>query len=477
MSATPSVERDPASFRDPAGCVVHVGDRVLRVVDAAHASLYAAVWATGVPQQMCERGLVVKTSPLDGGEAAELLGGSVPDGAQVLEHERLRPITYPYEWTFEALRDAAILHLDLHLALLQQGLTLSDASAFNVQLAGTSCLHIDALSIVPYEEGTLWSGYDQFLREFLNPLVIEAATGFAANNHYRGTLSGLSTRDAERLLPLRWKLKPGIAAHIVLPAKVEKGQSANPRALRRAADTAPATKRSLPRARFVAMLEQLRRIVSGLPAPPGRNAAWSGYARANSYAEAEAASKRAVVAAWAGKVEPAAVLDLGCNTGAMAEVALDHGARRVIGIDSDRACLDLCWIRAKAARRPILPLHIDLANPSPAQGWCGRERSAMSTRLKGDGLLALALIHHLAIGRNLPLDQVVQSIVDLAPTGLIEFVPKGDPMIDVLLSFRRDIFPDYTLAAFRAALSRRADIVAETQVTANGRCIVEYRRH
>lgn len=476
MNAESSPDRDPGSFRDPAGQIIHLGERVLRIVRANHVPVFASVWANGVTQDLMARGRVVRTRQLETKEASAALNGAVLRGSIVLEHERIAPISYPYEWTFEALRDAAIAHLNLHLDLLVGGLTLSDASAFNMQFAGTDCQHIDLLSLVPYVEGSLWFGYDQFLREFLNPLVVEAATGFAVNDHYRGALVGLRTRDAARLLPLRWKVRPGIAAHVVLPARVEARQLTGRKPGKLGSLGRAASIGRLPKSRFIALLEHLRRLIQDLPAPPGRSAAWANYASANSYTDKEVNAKKAIVAAWAQARKPATVLDLGCNTGAMSEVAFENGVKRIVGLDSDRASLDICWARAKASRLPFLPLHIDLANPSPPQGWRGDERRGISERLCGNGLLALALLHHLVIGRNLPLDEVVGFLVRTAPTGLIEFVPKGDPMIDVLLEFRRDIFPDYSLESFREILGRHASIVSETQVTSTGRCIIEYRR-
>lgn len=160
----------------------------------------------------------------------------------------------------------------------------------------------------------------------------------------------------------------------------------------------------------------------------------------------------------------------------MSEVAIAHGAGRAIGLDGDRASIDYCWRQSRRSGLPLLPLHIDLANPSPAQGWRGHERSAMTTRLECDGVLALALTHHLVIGQNLPLPQVIEEIVRMAPSGLIEFVPKGDPMLTEMLAFRRDIFPEYTKDGFRRALLGVAKIVGETQVTNSGRTIFEFQR-
>ncbi len=463
---------DPASFRDPAGRVIKLENRVFRIVSPLHAPVFKRVLDSGVLNALAERRAMVDTQQLRSSDIPDEIAEKLDPGAVVLEHECIAPITYPYEWPWEALRDAAVLHLDVHLELLDAGFTLSDASAFNIQFDGTKPIFIDALSVIPNIEGERWQGYAQFQSEFLNPLLIESATAVSMNAHYRGTLSGPSSRETLSLLPFRWRLKPVTLMHVELPAR------ATVREQTKRDKVAVSRKlRPLSRKHFKDLLNHLRRSILALPQPSGCGETWCDYAHTNSYETGEKLRKVEVIERWSRKIRPNCLLDLGCNIGKMSEVALMNGTKRSIGLDSDRPSLNLCFRQAKATRQPFLPLYADLANPSPSQGWNGVERSALLKRLSCDGVLALALVHHLVIGRNLPLDAVVAMIVERARCGLIEFVPKSDPMVQTLLSMRKDIFPDYTLEHFTKCLVKRARIVNSEAITESGRTLFEFERN
>ncbi|MBL8709364.1 MAG: class I SAM-dependent methyltransferase, partial [Rhodospirillaceae bacterium] len=188
------------------------------------------------------------------------------------------------------------------------------------------------------------------------------------------------------------------------------------------------------------------------------------------------ARKQGFVAEMVAAVRPEKLIDLGCNTGDYSKLALQAGAASVIGFDFDLGALDRAFARAQGERLNFLPLWLDAANPSSDQGWAQGERKGFAARARADALLALALVHHLAIGRNIPLAQVVDWLIDIAPQGIIEFVPKSDPMVRQLLSLRADIFADYTEAVFRAAVERRARIRRAHAVAEGGRLLLWYER-
>ncbi len=473
-----SFNRASGSFRDPSGNVFIGDGRVLRVVNHSHVATFDSVWQNPLIASLMDRGVIVSSNRISRESVNPSFIGSVFDRCVFLEHKPIELITYPYEWSFEVLRSAALAHLDLHMELLEHGLTLSDASAYNMQPIseiGKAChfQHIDLLSIVPYEENSLWVGYDQFLREFFNLLVIEAATGFSLNNHYRGGMNGLTSADAERLLPIRWCLKPTIFANIVLPARVER------RMRKQSLQYQEQMLRSapiLPKSRLMALLTHLRFTLSTLTPPSIEGAHWLDYSLSNEYTLEAEELKKAVVADWASRTRPSTLLDIGCNIGTMSIIAIENGVGQSVGIDTDRSCLDRLWCQASMSKYPIIPLLIDWANQSPNQGWQGNERNSSLCRLKADGLLALALIHHLIIKRNLPINEVIESLINAAPLGLIEFVPKNDPMIGVMLAARQDSTPNYNIENIRDIINKSATIVSETNITDSGRCIIEYRR-
>ncbi len=224
------------------------------------------------------------------------------------------------------------------------------------------------------------------------------------------------------------------------------------------------------------MLRSLRSWIRRLePAGAGRSV-WGDYARTNSYSPAEQSAKREFVGRFVSRLAPETVWDLGCNTGDYAAAALEAGARRVVGFDADEVAAGRAFERARREGLDFLPLVLDAANPTPSQGWAQQERPGLRERADADAVLALALVHHLAIGRNVPLDRLVDWLVDLAPTGVVEFVPKSDPMVEELLRLREDIFDGYGEERFLECLGRRAEVLESAPVSAGGRLLISYRR-
>lgn len=457
--------RNPGSFRDPSGHVFERDGRIFRTVSASAADGFNTVRATGVLDRLVADGRLVGFRDAAPGEAGV-------EAAHVLEHPRLDFLSYPYEWPFEALRAAALFHLDLHLTLMAAGATLSDASAYNVQFTGVTPIFIDHLSIRPYRPGEFWSGHRQFCEQFLNPLLLRALFGLPHNAWYRGALEGIPVADIAGLLRFTHKLSWRVMAHVVLQDRFQRGAARSDRPARRRLG------RSLRPAAFTAMLRQLRHWIARLkPADRGATT-WSDYAGANTYAAAEEAAKQEFIASATVYAAPQRVIDLGCNTGVYASVALSAGARSVIGYDYDHQALDRAYLAAAAspAMSAFLPLHLDAANPSPDQGWRQRERAGFAARVRADCVFALAFVHHLAIARNLPLPEVVEWIVDMAPVGVIEFVPKEDATVQTMLALREDIFGQYDESHFTAALTKRARIVRRSAVTQSRRTLFLYDR-
>lgn len=459
-----TTERDPGSFRDPAGHVHRLGGRIFRTVSSRAASDFEAAEGSGLLDRLVAGGRLVPHRRLDAAEAAGL-GLVAP---VVLEHPRIPFVSWPWEWTFPALKAAALLHLDLHLEALSHGFTLSDATAFNVQFRGPVPVFIDTLSLRPYREGEYWLGHRQFCEEFLNPLLLDALFGVSPAAWSRGALGGVTATDLAALLPARRWLSWNLAVHVLLQARFQS------RATRKGAARA-ASARKLPREGLVAMLEGLRSWIRRLEPGGPRRTAWSDYAGETSYAAPEADAKRRFVEDFVRRVGPETVWDLGCNTGDYAAVALEAGARRVVGFDLDRAAAGRAFERACREKLDFLPLVLDAANPTPSQGWAQRERAGLAERAGADALLALALVHHLCLSRNVPLDAAVGWIVGLAPAGVIEFVPKTDPMALELLRLREDVFDDYSEAGFLHALRERAEVLESARISASGRTLVSYR--
>lgn len=441
-----------------------MGDRVLRTVLPPGREDYEFARDSGLLQTLSARGQLVRAEEV----ALDSLPAEASRACYVLAHPRLEVPSYPYEWSFSGLKDAALLQLDIHLEALGAGLTLSDSSAYNVMFDGPSPIFIDYLSFRRYREGEFWSGHRQFCEQFLNPLLLTAFTGVPHQDWYRGALEGIPANLLARVLPLRRYASWRVFTHVLLQASMQK-PSATVHAVR-------VSQMKLPLDGFRRMLESLRAWVASLEPSRHRPSLWAEYASSNSYTSTEAELKRGLVQQFASSVRPRLLLDLGCNTGEYSKAALTAGAVTAIGWESDHGALDASHARAKAEGFRLLPLYADPMNPSPSQGWDLRERGSLPDRIAADAVFALAFIHHLAIARNVPLEAVVAWVMERSPQGILEFVPKADPMVQRLLQLRADIFPDYSEEAFLAHVASRGEVVRSVRLPRSGRLLVWYRR-
>jgi ribosomal protein L11 methylase PrmA len=456
--------RDPGSFRDPSGYVFTSGDRIFRAINDQAYENFLLLRSSGAYADLRSKEWIIAAE-----EAGE--DHAIHDGRRVLKHPRLPFISYPYEWPFSLLKRAALLHLDVHLRALDFDFTLSDASAYNVQFCGVKPVFIDTPSFVPYREGDYWTGQRQFVEQFVNPLLLRSQFGISPNAWYRGSIDGLPTSDIARLLGRfkRW-FAPTLLTNITLPDLLQ-------RRARRDIDGRPAKPQPLPKTALRFLLQRLHGWISRQQPRPVRPSDWRRYGTHNdSYAEEEEERKRDFIAQFSQSLAPACAWDMGCNTGKYSEVLLQNKTRSIVGFDFDFDALEAAVSRAAIKHLHFLPLFSDAANPSPQQGWAETERLGLRSRSGADAVIALAIVHHLAISRNIPLPAVIEWLVGLAPHGVIEFVPKSDPMIQRMLQWRRDIFTDYGKAQFEHALSGRARIVRTLELSPGGRTLYQFVR-
>lgn len=461
----PGVSIEAGSFRDPRGRIFYVDNRVLRTVMPMAVADFDYVRSTGLIDALQAAGQLVGESQI----AAEDLGDLADTAAYVLEHPRIPFISYPYEWTFSALKAAALLHLDIQQAALQKGVSLSDASAYNVQFIGPRPVFIDSLSFRRYADGEFWAGHRQFCEQFVNPLLLRACNGVAHNAWFRGSLEGIPAEDLSRVLPWRSRFSWNVLTNVFMQARLQKNSSTDEAASR-------ARGRRLPKIGFAQMLHGLRKWIAKLEPRGDTRTVWQDYAGDNSYADAEAVQKREFIAEFCNAVRPGLVFDVGCNTGDYAAVALENGADLAVGFDFDQGALELGYQRAVSSGLNFLPLLLDAANPSPDQGWQQAERMGLQRRTEGDAVIGLALIHHLAIAKNLPLREVLAWLLAMAPQGVLEWVPKQDAMVQRLLQMREDLFDDYDQQSFEACLQAQARIVKSKVVSSSGRTLYWFDR-
>ncbi|WP_246188800.1 class I SAM-dependent methyltransferase [Nitratireductor arenosus] len=452
--------RHPGSYRDPRGHIYVAGSDIFRTVSND-------VW----PEFQTIRPVLARF--VDEGRlvAFEEVDDAPDDRGHTLRHPHLPFISYPYEWPFEALKSAALFHLDLQIDALKHDVTLSDASAYNVQFIGAQPIFIDHLSFRPYTEGEYWTGHRQFCEQFLNPLLLRSCRGVAHNEWYRGSLEGIPTSALNRLLSLRHKSTWNVLTHVVLQDRLQS------RTQKDATTADRVRSKKLAKRSYLAILGQMRAWIARLSPADRDTTTWASYAENNTYDDEEKAQKRQFVRNAVARYSVGTVIDLGCNTGDYSRSALDGGAKRAIGFDYDQQALDRAFLNAAKNGTPFTPLFLDAANPVPDQGWRQLERSGFASRAQADFVLALAFEHHLAIARNIPLSEVVDWLVSIAPFGVIEFVHKDDPTIQKMLELREDIFGEYSEDTFRAELLRRAEIVETQTVSRSGRTLYLFQRH
>ena len=347
-------------------------------------------------------------------------------------------------------------------------MVLRDASAYNVQFDRGRPILIDALSFERWRRGEPWVAYRQFCEHFLAPLALMAQRDVRCGLMLRDFVDGIPLGLAARLLPTSSRFRLGLGTHIHLHARAQHGAAS-------AARGRDAKSATLSPARFEALVDSLRSTVDRLSWRP-TGTVWTDYETTTSYTATAADSKARLVDALLRRATGATVWDLGANTGRYSRLAAETG-RWVLALDADAGAAERHYLDLRSAGDDrVLPLVVDLANPSPALGWAGRERRSITERANADILLALALVHHIAIGGNVPLPSLSAFLAQLGRQLIIEFVPKSDPRVAGMLAHRRDVFAGYSLDGFRAAFGEHWKALDERPIEDSERVLFLFRR-
>jgi ribosomal protein L11 methylase PrmA len=365
------------------------------------------------------------------------------------------------------LKAAALLQLELMNCILPSGFMLKDATPYNIQFIGTEPKFIDIGSFEPYQEGAPWNSYAQFCRMFLNPLLLQSLTGVGYQTWLRNSLDGIDPNELGRVLSLRSKMRKVVFLHVVLQSWLNRKFAANSSASQLQAH------RRVQKIDVSGMINSLKRDITRLH-PRGVDSPWVNYGETNTYDSKTTELKQSFVERILSSAKPSMVWDLGCNTGLYSKIAAKH-ADWVIAMDSDASTVNVLYREVRDRHRNILPLVIDLLNPSPDQGWSQLERRGLAYRGPADFVLCLALVHHLALRGNLPIPLLIKWLSQVTRGGIIEFVPKTDDMVQNLLRWRKDIFEDYSQIAFESAL-REFFHISETTTLPNGRVLYAFSR-
>lgn len=427
--------QDFGSFRDPAGSVFLQKNNIFRTVTQQGKSDYQFFVDSGLSESLQQKGWLIPFT-----ELSEKPANNLPENGiyKYLSVSRVPFISYPYEWAFHQLKDAAILTLKIELAALEKGMTLKDASAYNIQMYKGRPIFIDILSFEKYVEGKPWVAYRQFVMHFLGPLLLMSKKDIRYSALFRDWIDGFPVDFVSRNLPWGTRFSPSCQIHIHWHAKMlskyeqTRGVAGNK------------TVGNLPKQKLVQLIEGLLNYTQSIQAPHAITE-WGDYYNDTNYTDKAFSCKRELVNKICQQIKPETVCDLGANCGEFSRV-LPSEVNTIISADIDPVAVDKNYVQVRRQKETNLyPILQDLTNPSPGIGWLNNERAPFIQRAKCDVVLSLALIHHLCIGNNLPFDYVARLYNQLSSVAVVEFVPKEDSQTQRLLSSREDIFPDYNL--------------------------------
>ena len=462
------MKKIPGSFRDPSASIFIFENRIIRKINKSGNEKINLFLSSKILEESIEQNYLVDTWIVDDQELKKKFNSEF-----LLEHKKVPFISYPYEWSFEQLKDAALHHLNFNIFLLEKNFQLSDATAYNIQFIGNKPIFIDAMSIEKYDVGSNWNGHNQFCEQFLNPLIINSRKKIFHNNWYRGNIEGISNADTCKILNIFQKLNPTIFLNVVLPTFFEnKNKLKNIDELKLLKNN----KRNFNKNSYLWMLKNLKKFISKIK-KSNEKTFWKNYDVDNTYSDEQFEIKKKIVSEFIKKNKSKNLCDLGCNTGEYSEISINNGCKNVVGFDYDQGALGKSYLRSKQKNLQFLPLYLDAANPSSNIGWNQTERFGLLERCNFDAMIALAFEHHLAIAKNIPLNDLIEWFISIAPKGLIEFVPKEDETIQIMLKYRKDIFIDYTEENFKKLLLQKAKIIQINNIKNTKRKIYEYEKN
>jgi ribosomal protein L11 methylase PrmA len=432
-----------SSFRDPSGFVFQKDGLIYRQINNSYRENYDHLMDCGLYKALVDRDLLVSHQEIEPNSPI------AENAYKVIRPEQIPFISYPYEWCFSQLKDAALVTLEVQKSAVDFGMSLKDCSAYNIQFLRGKPVFIDTLSFEKYQEEKPWIAYRQFCQHFLAPLALMSHKDIRLSQLLRVHIDGVPLDLASSLLPLRTRLIFPILIHIHLHALSQKHFEDRKLDMKG---------KGMSKHSFLGLIESLESAVKGLKWQP-QGTEWADYYEDTNYSADALKHKREIVAEFLEEINPKTVWDLGANDGMFSRIASDKGILTV-SFDIDPAAVEKNYKQVNMKREMnILPLLLDLINPSPAIGWDNQERMSLHERHAENTVFALALIHHLAISNNLPFEKIVSLLSEICSTLIIEFVPKEDSQVKRLLSTREDIFDNYTKKAFETAFEHEFNII------------------
>ncbi|BAO42981.1 methyltransferase domain-containing protein [Thiolapillus brandeum] len=450
-----------SSFRDPSGFLFYRHGELLRQVNFRYQDDYNALMESGLYDALTRDGLLVPHQEIDPAV------GDSDKAYKVIRPTRIPYISYPYEWSFSQLKDAALTTLKIQELALEYGMSLKDASAYNVQFMDGKPIFIDTLSFERYRKNQPWVAYRQFCQHFLAPLALMSYRDIRLGQLLRTHIDGIPLDLASTLLPMRSRFRFSLLTHLHLHARSQKHYA------NAAVDSKHALKPvNVSLNGLKAIISNLASAIDALQWKSGATE-WGDYYAATNYDSESMQHKKDLVSAFLDQVSPSPglVQDLGANTGVFSRIAASKGMC-VLSQDIDPKAVEINYQQTRNDQETrILPLLVDLTNPSPALGWAHQERMSLMQRGPADMVMALALIHHLSISNNVPLPVLARFFSHMGRHLIIEFVPKNDSQVQRLLATREDVFEDYTRTHFEDAFGGHFELLQSERIRGSERTL------
>ena len=413
---------------------------------------------SGLYDRLVEAGLLIPHAEIDALSPQQDSGTLY----KIIRPEVVPFISYPYEWCFSQLKHAALATLEIQQTALDFGMCLKDSSAYNIQFKDCAPVLIDTLSFEKYSEGRPWVAYRQFCQHFLAPLSLMSQKDVRLSQLFRVHIDGIPLDLASALLPARSRLKFGLLSHIHFHAKSQKQYADKP--------VSAEKMRKVSRLGLTAIIDSLSSTIGKLQWKP-RGTEWADYYEDINYSSEAFDRKRKCVSEFLDEARPKNLWDIGANTGVFSRIAGSKGIP-TISLDIDPSAVEKNYLECiNSKEKKVLPLLLDLTNPSPAIGWENLERMSLLDRAPADAALALALIHHLAISNNVPLAMLAAFFAGICNWLIIEFVPKADSQVQRLLRSREDIFPGYTQERFETEFGRHFQVCQKRGIAGSDRTL------
>ena len=446
--------RNPASFRDPSGFVFHENGKVFRTISYTYKNDYDHLISSGLYGELVSKKMLVPHEEVENDKLAD------SDIYKIIQPRKVSFISYPYEWCFSQLKDAALLTLAVQETAMRYGMSLKDASAYNVQFIDGKPVLIDTLSFELFDEHKPWIAYNQFCRHFAAPLALMAYRNVDLGKLLMVYLDGIPLDLASSLLSFKDKLHFWVLIHIVMHARAQAKFALKKSAIKE-------NKNKLSINSHKRLIDSLRSLISSLHLKE-RTSIWNEYYEEN-HTDEYYTHKKELVTSFLDMAKPKNIWDLGANTGLFSRIAAERDIK-VVSSDFDARSVEMNYQMMKRSNeKNILPLIVDLTNPSPAIGWGNSERESLLGRGPVDMVMALALVHHLAIGNNLPFSNIAELFSKVCKWLIIEFVPKDDPKVKFLLRSRKDIFLGYDEEEFETEFLKFFSIEQKNEINGSRR--------